>query len=631
LAADVQLLFGSIRSIASLRPNVISILQPHTSHRFVFLATPLGPCAIYAHVEMETQLRIDRFASSWLLLTALCAGVVVASAQSSPEQSSAHSNSNGVTIRVDLNHVTKPFTPIYNWFGYDEANYTTASHGRELLKELHDLSPVPVYVRVHHLLTSGDGKPELKFSSTNIYSEDAQGKPAYNFTLLDGIFDAFKASGVRPMVELGFMPKDLAADLPDRHEPYQVHFPQSTVSGKSNNPPKDYGRWRELVRVLTAHLVERYGRSEVLNWYFEVWNEPDIDYWHASPEEYYKLYDYSVAGVRAALPGAKVGGPASTGPGSDKANRFLKGFLEHVDTGTSAADGGPIPLDFISFHAKGGPVVESDRVTMGLNRELTDAERGFELAASFPRFRHLPIILSEADPEGCAACSSRMNPANNYRNGTLYPAYTAAAYKALLGLSDRHDVHLVSMLSWSFEFEDRDYFEGFRSLATNGVDKPILNLFRMLGLMSGDRVETSSSGAVPLDVLVRTGVRQSADVDALATYSQRKASILVWNYHDIYSPAEPTSTSVSVDGIPAGTKRVLLTQYRIDDTHSNAYTLWLQMGSPQHPDAQQYALLQAAGQLQLFTSPAWLDVHNGTIEFSSEMPRPAVALFQLTW
>jgi len=108
-----------------------------------------------------------------------------------------------VTINVHLDQPAGPLTPIYSWFGYDEANYTTALHGRELLKELHDLSPVPVYIRVHHLLTSGDGRAELKFSSTNIYREDAQGKPIYEFTILDGIFDAYKSAGVRPMVELG--------------------------------------------------------------------------------------------------------------------------------------------------------------------------------------------------------------------------------------------------------------------------------------------------------------------------------------------------------------------------------------------------------------------------------------------
>jgi xylan 1,4-beta-xylosidase len=541
------------------------------------------------------------------------------------------SNQPAVTINVDLGQTVGPYKPIYSWFGYDEANYTTMRHGRELLKQLHDLSPVPVYIRVHHLLTSGNGEAELKFSSTNVYSEDASGKPSYDFKIIDGIFDAYKAAGVRPMVELGFMPKDLAADLPDRHEPYQVHYPQSAISGKSNNPPKDYKKWGELARVVTDHLVQRYGKDEVLNWYFEIWNEPDIDYWHTTPENYWKLYDYAVAGVRAALPGAKVGGPASTSPGNPKANLFLKNFLEHVNSGTSAANGGPIPMDFISFHAKGRPEIADGKVTMGINRELTDVDKGFALIATFPKFHNLPIILSEADPEGCAACSSKVNPANNYRNGTLYPAYTAAAFKGIFDLQDRHSVNLISMLSWAFEFENKDYFEGFRSLATNGVDKPVLNVFRMYGLMAGDRVKTQSTGAVPFDTLVNTGARQEPDSNAFATHADHKADVLVWNYHDVNQPAPSAPASITIHGIPQGVHRVLLQHYRIDDTHSNAYTVWQHMGSPQQPTSEQYAELQAAGQLQMLTSPIWLDVENGQVQVSTEMPRESISLLHLTW
>jgi xylan 1,4-beta-xylosidase len=268
---------------------------------------------------------------------------------------------------------------------------------------------------------------------------------------------------------------------------------------------------------------------------------------------------------------------------------------------------------------------------MGINRELTDADKGFALVASFPEFRHLPIIISEADPEGCAACSSKVNPANNYRNGTLYPAYTAAAFKGLFELQDRHSVDLLSMLSWSFEFEDKDYFEGFRSLATNGVDKPVINVFRMFGLMSGNRVRTTSTGAVPLDTLVETGVRQQPDVDAFATRANREAAVLLWNYHDVNQPAPATPATIAIHGIPADVHRVLLQHYRIDDTHSNAYTVWQQMGSPQHPTSQQYAELQAAGQLELFTSPIWLDVHNGQVDVSTEMPREGISLLHLKW
>ena len=118
---------------------------------------------------------------------------------------------------------------------------------------------------------------------------------------------------------------------------------------------------------------------------------------------------------------------------------------------------------------------------MGISNELEAAQTGFQIVAKFPQYRRLPIILSEADPEGCAACSVKENPANAYRNGPLYASYTATAMKALFELQDEAKVNLIAMLSWSFEFENKNYFEGFRTLATNGIDKPILNLFRMAG------------------------------------------------------------------------------------------------------------------------------------------------------
>jgi len=549
------------------------------------------------------------------IMALLCAAAIQAPAQTP------------VSIKVDLSKPVGPYAPIYRWFGYDEANYTTMPHGRQLLTELHDLSPVPVYIRAHHLLTSGNGVPELKWSSTNVFTLDANGKPVYDFKILDGIFDAYKAAGVRPYVELGFMPKDLAVNP----EPYQVHYPQNTISGGSNNPPKDYAMWGELVRKVTEHLVARYGREEVLKWYFEVWNEPDIPYWHSTPENYYKLYDYAVAGVRAALPGARVGGPASTGPGSARAGKFLDDFLKHVATGRSAATGKSVPLDFISFHIKGQPKVIGTHVRMGLDRELNDADKGFAIVAKYPQFRHLPIVLSEADPEGCAACSSKVNPANNYRNGPLYPVYTAAAIKGLFDLSERHKVNLIAMLSWSFEFEDKDYFEGFRSLATNGIDKPVLNVFRMAALMSGERVSTTSTGQVPLDDILKAGVRQSPDIDALATRSGHEAAVMLWNYHDDDLPAPGAQVQVAISGIPAGVHRVLLQHYRIDEHHSNAYTVWKAMGSPQQPTPEQYAKLKEAGQLQLLDSPRWLDVADGKVTIATELPRQATSLMHLEW
>jgi xylan 1,4-beta-xylosidase len=557
-----------------------------------------------------------------LAMTLICAAAIQGMAQIPA--------SNPVSIQVDLAKPQGPYKPIYAWFGYDESNYTTMKFGKQLLKELHDLSPEPVYIRAHHLLTSGNGVAELKWSSSNVFSLGADGKPVYDFTITDRTFDEYKKAGVRPMVELGFMPKDLAATVPGV-DTYQVHYPDNTTSGASNNPPKDYAMWGELVRRYTEHLVERFGRQQVSTWYFEVWNEPDIGYWHGTPAEYFKLYDYAVAGVRAALPNAIVGGPATTGPGSDRSSGFLNDFLKHCLNDKSAANGRPIPLDFISFHPKGRPSVADGHVRMGLANELKASDSGFRIVAKYPKYARLPIILSEADPEGCAACSMKTNPANAYRNGPLYATYTAAAMKALFELQDRAGVNLLAMLSWSFEFEGKDYFEGFRTLATNGVDKPVLNVFRMAGLMSGERVKTSSTGQVPLDDILSMGVKQAPDVDAFATKAEHEAAIMIWNYHDDDLPAAGATVQVAVGGIPAGVKKVLLEHYRIDDTHSNSYTVWKAMGSPQAPTPEQYARLQEAGQLQLLSSPEWLDVSDGKVTIETNLPRQATSLMRMKW
>jgi xylan 1,4-beta-xylosidase len=535
-----------------------------------------------------------------------------------------------VSIRVDLAKPVGSYKPIYSWFGYDEANYTTMKYGGELLGELHDLSPAPIHIRVHNLLTSGNGVPELKWSSSNVFSLDANGKPVYDFTIIDQMFDAFQNAGVRPMVELGFMPKDLAASVPGVTE-YQLHYPQPTMAGASNNPPKDYKMWGELVRKFTQHLVDRYGRQQVSTWYFEVWNEPDIVYWHGMPQDYFKLYDYAVAGVRAALPNAKVGGPASTGPASANAEAFLKGFLNHCSRDKSAANGRPIPLDFISFHPKGQSLMAEGHVRMIIANELEAAQAGFRIVAKNSRFAHLPIILSEADPEACAACSTKQNPAKAYRNEPLYASYTAAVLKSLFELQDAAKVNLIAMLSWSFEFENQDYFAGFRTLSTNGIDKPILNFFRMAGLMAGERVATTSTGRVSIAGLVKTSVLQAPDVDALATKSAREAAVMVWNYHDDDLPAPASDVQITIKGIPEGVNKVLLEHYRIDETHSNAYTAWKSMGSPQSPTPEQYAQLKAAGQLELLTSPSWLDADNGKVSIEMTLPRQAVSLLRLKW
>ena len=167
-----------------------------------------------------------------------------------------------VSITVDLAKKVGPYKPIYAWFGYDEANFTTMRDGKKLLQELHDLSPVPVNVRTHFLLASGDGVAALKWSSSNVYSEDASGKPVYDFRILDSIFDEYKDAGVIPMFELGFTPKAMASGT----GAYEDHYPESSTGGAVHSPPKDMAKWQEMIRTVTAHMVQRYGRATVAKW-----------------------------------------------------------------------------------------------------------------------------------------------------------------------------------------------------------------------------------------------------------------------------------------------------------------------------------------------------------------------------
>jgi xylan 1,4-beta-xylosidase len=278
-----------------------------------------------------------RFAWRFLVFAVLCSLHPSSWTQTAPQN---------VSIRVHANQPDGALPPVWSFFGYDEPNYTYAPNGKKLLGELSALSPGPVHVRVHNLLTTGDGSASLKWGSTNAYTEDAAWNPIYNWTIVDHIFDTLHEQGIKPLVEIGFMPQALST----HPEPYRHNFPQGTIFTGWAYPPKDYRKWSELVFQFVHHLRGRYGDAEVKTWLWEVWNEPDIGYWQGTPEEYFKLYDFSADAILRALPAARIGGPDSTGPASPKAAEFLRQFLQHCAHQTNYASGKTgSPLDFISF------------------------------------------------------------------------------------------------------------------------------------------------------------------------------------------------------------------------------------------------------------------------------------------
>nr|WP_246853815.1 beta-xylosidase [Rufibacter aurantiacus] len=552
-------------------------------------------------------------------------------AQNGNAQTRSNNQEKKVSVEIDLTKSIGKMYPAWAWFGYDEPNYTYMKDGKKLLTEIAQLSPVPVYVRTHSLLVTGDGEAALKWGSTNAYTEDAAGNPIYNWRLIDSIFDTYIQRGMKPLAQVGFMPQALSTNP----EPYRHHWkpgdPYTDIITGWAYPPKDYNKWAELVFQWVRHSVERYGQKEVESWYWEPWNEPNGHYWKGSMEEFFKLYDYTADAIKRALPTAKVGGINIAGTGGRDAQRWMHAWAKHCLEGTNYATGKRgSPVDAILFHAKGAPRIVDGHVRMNMGTQLRDIEAGFKFVKAYPQFRNLPVIIGESDPEGCAACGMATNPENAYRNGTMYSSYTAASFARKYLLADLHQVNFAGAVSWSFEFENQPWFYGFRDLATNGVDKPVLNVFRMFGMMKGDRVAVTSAQGYDLRTAVDSSFRKSfTDINALACKDAREATVMLWNYHDDDVKTEAEAIAVRLSGVPA--KKVKLTQYLIDSEHSNSYELWKKMGSPQNPTAQQIKELEKAGQLQMQGSPRTVSVSNGKAVVDMKLERQGVALLRLQW
>jgi xylan 1,4-beta-xylosidase len=535
-------------------------------------------------------------------------------------------DTDSVVVKVELTKIIGDMKPVWAWFGHDEPNYTYMKDGKKLLSELAALSPIPVYMRTHNLLTSGNGTPALKWGSTNVYTEDSNGNPVYDWHIVDSIFDTYIQRGMKPLAQIGFMPKALSIHPEPYQHDWKPGLPYDRIITGWAYPPKDYNKWNELVYQWVKHCVERYGRQEVESWYWEVWNEPDAAYWKGTREEFFKLYDYAAAGVKRALPTARVGGPDVTGGGM----KFFDAFLHHClyDTNYETGKVGS-PLDVVLFHAKGSPRVVNGNVVMNMGTQLRNIRDNFNVINQFPELKNIPVIIGENDPEGCAACGMSTNPENAYRNGTMYSSYTAAAYARVYALADAYNENLKGAVSWSFEFENQPWFAGFRDLATNGVDKPVLNVFRMLGKMQGERVAVESSQVYPLQTILDSSVRAGSDVGALAVRYKGTAAVMLWNYHDADKHATTANIVVQVSGVTAS--KVTITRYRIDNTYSNAYEAWKKMGSPQQPTSKQIATLEKEGQLETIVKSYSVKSKAGRIMIPVSLPGQGVELIKMDW
>ena len=304
--------------------------------------------------------------------------------------------------------------------------------GKALLADLATLGPQPVFVRTHNLLTSGDGTPALKWGSTGAYTEDAQGRPHYDWTIVDRIFDTYLERGLKPYVQIGFMPRGTVAAA--RALPASLVAPgRRVISTGWAYPPSDYRKWGELVYQWVTHCVSRYGRSEV----------------ERGTGKSGTSRTSCTGGGRPRTTTSSTTTPRTPSSGRCRlrasAARRSPGRGLRRRPGSSATSSSTACAEPTTPRARSAPRSISSRSTprarhesppghvqMGIATQLQDIDRGFEVVAGFPELKGRPIVIGESDPDGCAACPATVFPQNAYRNGSLYASYTAAAYARTL-------------------------------------------------------------------------------------------------------------------------------------------------------------------------------------------------------
>jgi len=533
-----------------------------------------------------------------------------------------------VSVMVDASKWLGRLEHTWNYVGYDECNYTHSPGGMELIRKLGQLER-PYYIRAHHMLCTGNGHGFYKWGSTNVYIEDQNGNPTYNFDIIDKMCDIWLANNCKPFFEIGFMPMDLADMTGIELEPDR--FNQYRRIGW-NRPPKDYDKWYDLIFALVTHLARRYGAKELETWYFEMWNEPDIDYWKGTHEEFCKLYDYTQAAIHQVLPTARFGGPATCGAYSydSKAANFLRDFLKHTKSGTNYYSGEKgTRLDFTSFHTKGGGyrfTTNPEFEKTPSIKKLLDQVRICGNVIKECGYGDLECVLSEADPDGWAAGGRFDNPAFDFRNTEYYASYVASAYKNIYDLGEEMEIDYRPQ-AWAFMFEGERCFEGTRTFSTQGIDKAMFNVFRMYAKLGYQRIQLSSTqDHDPEQYEDYWGESNSAEIDGWATLTGTKSvEILLYCHKDTWDTEAAYEIELQVAELPfEGPCQVI--HYRIDKNHSNAYAEWVRQGRPDYPQGEQYAAIKKRDGLELLCPVEKKILMDGKLKLAFEMPVKSVSL-----
>jgi xylan 1,4-beta-xylosidase len=470
------------------------------------------------------------------------------------------------TVTIDASAPAQSFPHFWEHiFGSERAAVTLRESYRQDLREVKQITGVQ-YIRFHALFHDEMG----------VYDEDAQGQPVYNFSYVDQVYDGLLENGVRPFVELSFMPKKLAAS--------QILHPfwyKPVVA-----PPKDYGKWDALITELAKHLIRRYGIEEVSKWYFEVWNEPNLDFWGGDPKQatYFELYDHTARALKAVSPRLRVGGPTTAQ--AAWADVFIRHCAENK-----------IAVDFVSSHVYGNDKSEDvfgthesiprDRMVCRAVKKVHDQIK----ASAMP---DLPLIWSEFN-------ASYMNESEVTDSAYMGP-WLADTIRQCDGL-----VNEMSYWTFSDVFEEQGvvkepFYGGFGLLAERGIPKPAYNAFRLLHRLGEERL------AVASDSVVATRRKD------------RTLAVAAWNMTAPGNAGTPQKVTVVFRGV--GASRVEVS--RVDNAHGDVSSAYRAMGSPRYPTEEQVRQLRSAAQLP---APQTLELENGSVTI--EIPAHGLVLLEL--
>jgi xylan 1,4-beta-xylosidase len=459
------------------------------------------------------------------------------------------------TIQIDLSAPTLPFPHFWEqMFGSGRAILSLRDSYRRDLREVKQATDFK-YIRFHAIFQDEVG----------LYDEDATGKPLYNFSYIDQIYDGLLQNGVRPFVELSFMPRKLAAQ-PIEH----IFWYHPIIS-----PPRDWDKWSALIAQFTRHLVARYGIDEVSQWYFEVWNEPNLDFWAGDPKEqtYYQLYDAAARAIKAVNPRLRVGGPSTAQAA------WVDRFIRHcVDD--------HVPVDFVSTHVYGNDdaknVLGTDEPVPRTQMVCRAAAKVHDQVKASPR-PDLPLIFSEYNA--------------SYKNE---PDVTDAPFMApwIADTIRQCDGLTQSMSYWTFSdvFEEQGvvkepFYGGFGLIAEDDLPKPAFNAFKLLHKLGDRRIAVDSKSALVTRTPNRTTV------------------IAVWNLFLPEEKGEPRSFTLELKGA-AGNHRALM--WRLDSTHGSLLNAYAAMGRPTNPTEAQAGILRQAAELP---QPEKFRLHRGQMNF----------------